>query len=255
MAESCRRAAEMGLSGIAFTEHADLTDWTIPAGASVDPDLEPYLSGQTVKPPGLDVEGYLGAVTECRLGFPELKILTGVEISEPHWHATEVAALLARGRFDRVLSSVHAGRVPGGACEVSTLFGERPARDVVCDYLVEVTDMIRGSDVQVLAHIDYAARYWPEAAGPHDVREFEAEYRHALEALAEREGALEINTRIPLDPQLVAWWVEADGRAVTFGSDSHTPDTLGRGLLNAAKLAASLGFAPSADPAASWQLA
>lgn len=73
MAESCRRAAEMGLSGIAFTEHADLTDWTIPAGASVDPDLAPYLSGQTVKLPGLDVEGYLGAVPECRLGFPELR--------------------------------------------------------------------------------------------------------------------------------------------------------------------------------------
>ena len=129
MIESCRRAAEIGLAGIAFTEHVDLTDWTVPAGASIDPDWKRYLSRQTVKLPGLDVQGHLAAVEECRLPFPGLEILTGVEVSEPQWHATDVAALLADGRFDRVLSSVHAGPVAAGACEISAFFDERAARD------------------------------------------------------------------------------------------------------------------------------
>jgi histidinol-phosphatase (PHP family) len=253
MSESCRQAARVGLGGIAFTEHADLTDWTLPPSVSIDPDWKPYLHGRTVKLPRLDVQGYLAEVEECRAHFPELRILSGVEISEPHWHQAEVRALLAEGRFDRVLSSVHAGLLGENACEVYALFREQPAEQVLRDYLAEATRMIQTVDVQVLAHIDYAARYWPRDAGPHDVEQFEDDYRQVLEALAMREGALEINTQIPLDPRILTWWIDAGGRAITFGSDSHAPDTVGAGLPSAVELASSLGFLPSSDPATPWR--
>lgn len=178
-----------------------------------------------------------------------------MEISEPHWHKAEVADLLARAGFDRVLSSVHAAPVQGGACEISTLFDHRPAGDVVRSYLAEITRMIQTVEVSVLAHIDYGARYWPTDRAPFDPREFEAEHRRALDALAESDGALEINTRRPLDPLILTWWVEAGGRAVTFGSDSHAPQTIGAGLHAAAELAASRGFQPSASPIDPWRRA
>jgi histidinol-phosphatase (PHP family) len=176
-----------------------------------------------------------------------------VEISEPHWHQAEVGDLLDRGRFDRVLSSVHAGPVAGGACEVSVLFEQGGAGDVVREYLGEVTRMIEAVKVGVLAHIDYAARYWPADAGPYDPAEFEIEHRRALSALAKTGGALEINTRLPLDARIVAWWAQEGGRAVTFGSDSHAPDTVAAGLSEAAKVAATLGFAPSTHLADPWE--
>ena len=244
MLESCHRALELGLGGIAFTEHADLTDWILPAGASIDPDWQACLEGGTLKLPALEIEEYMASVQECRRRYPGLTILSGVEISEPHWHPAQVAGLLAGGRFDRVLSSVHAGSVEGGACEVSALFDQQPARDVVRGYLAEVTRMIQTFEVQVLAHIDYAVRYWPEQAGRFDPADFEVEHRQALGALAASDGTLEINTRLPLDRRILSWWVEAGGRTVTLGSDSHAPQTVAAGLHEAADLARSVGFHP-----------
>jgi histidinol-phosphatase (PHP family) len=255
MLESCRQAAAMGLGGIAFTEHADLTDWVLPDPAAISPGWERYLDGRTLRLPPLDVEAYRSSVEECRRCHPGLRILSGVEISEPQWHRAEVADLLAGVGFDRVLSSVHAGLVDDAACEISALFGQQPADDVVRSYLSEVTQMIQGVEVSVLAHIDYAARYWPIEAGAFDASKFEPDHRRVLAALAESGGALELNTSLPLDPRIVTWWVEAGGRALTFGSDSHAPQSVGAGLHRAAALASSLGFLPAADPVDPWRRA
>src|SRR5262249_58110395 len=58
-------------------------------------------------PPPLEADTYLACVARCRDLFPGLRILTGTELGEPHWHASEVRDLLSRGGFDRVLGSVH----------------------------------------------------------------------------------------------------------------------------------------------------
>src|SRR5690349_5282897 len=58
-------------------------------------------------PPPLDAAGYLASVQRCRDRFPGLRILSGTELGEPHWHKDEVRALLGAGTFDRVLGSVH----------------------------------------------------------------------------------------------------------------------------------------------------
>jgi histidinol-phosphatase (PHP family) len=252
MADSCRRAQELGLGGIAFTEHADLTDLVVPEGAAVAPSWLPYVGEGAMRLPALDVEPYLRSIAECRRRHPGLAILSGVELSEPHWHRGEVTELLDSGRFDRVISSVHAIPVDEGACDVSMCFGQRPAEEVMRAYLEEVRRMIEGSDVAVLAHIDFAARYWPAAEGPCEPTQWEREHRAALAALAERGGALEINTRRPLEPVIVDWWVQEGGRAMTFGSDSHAPAIVGAGLAEAAALAASAGFRPADTPAAPW---
>lgn len=53
---TCRRAAELGLPSIAFTEHADYTPWTIPAAPA---GRAHAATGEGVlHPPGLDVAGY-----------------------------------------------------------------------------------------------------------------------------------------------------------------------------------------------------
>jgi histidinol-phosphatase (PHP family) len=218
----------------------------------IDPDWEPYIRDQTLHLPALDIEEYLAELEESRERHPELTILSGVEISEPHWNQREVAELIADGRLDRVISSVHAGTCDEGTCEVSALFSLRPADEVVREYLAEVRSMIENFQVSVLGHIDYAARYWPGNAGTYNINEFENEHRAALAALAARHAALEINTQRPLETQILRWWIEEGGQHVTFGSDSHTPDTVAAGLLTAAQIAADLGFAPQASPHEPW---
>src|SRR5690348_3299963 len=92
MEKSCERALELGLPAIAFTEHAD---WAL------------VHEGQHT----VDIHGYLDAVERCRSRFRDLRILTGVELGEPHWYPKETAAVLAAAPLDRVLGSIHCIRL------------------------------------------------------------------------------------------------------------------------------------------------
>jgi hypothetical protein len=64
--------------------------------------------------------------------------------------------------------------------------------------------------------------------------------------------ACEINTKVPLAPELVRWWGDAGGESVSFGSDAHRPRDLARGFSAAAEVALSCGFRPGSDPADLW---
>lgn len=258
MERTCLRAVELGLPSIAFTEHADfgLTQLVDP-----HPPLPDWLAHHTdaqglVTPPALDVDGYLAEVARCREQFPDLRILTGVEISEPHWHDQRAAELVDYGRFDRALGSVHTIRYPdhGVDYDAGNAYAVLAAETVVRRYLAEVAELATGSDVfHVLAHIDYPVRYWPAAAGSFDPRAFEEEYRYALRALAGTGRALEVNTRVPLDPMIARWWWEEGGGTVAFGSDAHHPDRLANGLREAAAMVESIGFRPGAHPYDLWR--
>ena len=139
MERTCARAVEIGLPAIAFTEHADFTPWPLrpdrrgSAGRwrrACQPD------GVLTRPP-LDVDGYLDCLHRCRDLFPGLRILSGVELSEPHWHAGRTAPVLD-GRFDRVLGSVHSLPAGDGYAARPAIRDRTPARSCA-SYLAEVT--------------------------------------------------------------------------------------------------------------------
>ena len=257
MERTCARAVELGLPSIAFTEHADFAVWT---PLEPDRELPDWLARHrradgSIVPPTLDVEGYLACVERCRDRFPGLRIITGVELSEPHWHPRETAAIIDLGRFDRRLGSVHSIRHSDGReFESGEAYEVLAADDVVRGYLAEVARLAAGSDAfDVLAHIDYPIRYWPASAGDWDPHKFEEEYRYALRTLAGTGRALEVNTRVPLHPVIVRWWREEDGETLTFGSDAHSPDDLAAGLREAAAMVEAIGFRPGAHPYDVWR--
>jgi hypothetical protein len=116
MERTCARAVELGFPAVAFTEHADHTAWRVLANdLDQHPHLEAFViggpAGGAVQPPPLDLDGYMSCVQRCRDRFPDLQIITGVELGEPHWHRDAVARLLEAGRFDRVLGSCTAFRM------------------------------------------------------------------------------------------------------------------------------------------------
>ncbi len=257
MERTCERAVELGLPAIAFTDHVDITPWTITPGELDGQGLvESYLApdGASLTPPALDLDGYLATIAQCRDRFPDLRILSGVELGEPHWHESVVAKVLAAGEFDRVLGSLHC--LPIGEeqyAEPPSLFRRRPAADVLREYLAELPRLIQAFDAfAVLAHIDYPIRHWPEAAGPFDPHAFEDEFRHALRVLAETGRALEVNTRRGPDPEIVRWWRDEGGEAVTFGSDAHDPTALADRFTEAAAMVEAIGFRPGRHPWDFW---
>jgi histidinol-phosphatase (PHP family) len=256
MERTCRRAVEIGLPAVAFTEHVDHTVWTLDRSHVDDgAHLLTFTSPHGVVTPGpFDAAGYLEALAACRDRHPGLRILSGLELGEPHLHREAVEQVLAAGSFDRVLGSLHC--LPDGDdwTEPGELFGRRPAADIVRTYLRDVAAMVAADDTfEVLAHVDYPVRSWDEAAhGPFDPSDVESEFRDALEATAAAGKALEINTVLPLHPTVVRWWHEAGGGAVSFGSDAHEPAELGRRFAEAAGLAEACGFRPGRDPHDLW---
>jgi histidinol-phosphatase (PHP family) len=251
MAAACARAIELGLPAVAFTEHLDFTEW-----GPGDP-----ISGTGITPNDqwgprpFDVAGYFSCVDECRHRFPSLRILSGAEAGEPHLFAGSAAAVLSSGRFDRVLGSVHTLPSGGRLVYARALLRREPAGPLMRRYLAEVVAMIEGSDLfEVLAHLDYPRRYWPQAAGRYQEADFEEEYRAVLRALASSGRVLELNTASPLvSVSLLRWWREEGGTALSFGSDAHLPGHVGGRFGEAAGLAEAAGFRPGRDPFDFWR--
>lgn len=254
MDATCARAAQLRLPSVAFTEHADLTPWVVREQDPMSDVLRRWLRPDgRIAPRGFDVAGYLDCVRRCRERHPGLRVLTGVELSEPHWHPEQTAALLAEGGFQRVLGSVHSVGGPDEPRLVDHAMRTRPATEVVREYLAEARRMAASdAPFQVLAHIDYPVRHWPAAEGPFKPADFEDEFRDVLTVLAGSGRALEINTRVPLAPELVRWWADAGGDAVSFGSDAHRPADLANGFAAAVDVALRGGFRPGSDPVGLW---
>jgi histidinol-phosphatase (PHP family) len=257
MERSCARAVALGLPSIAFTEHADFTGWVI------DPEIRARMRPERAarigpdgrfRPPPLDVTGYLACVQRCREAFPELRILSGTELGEPHWHEEQVKSLLAMGTFDRVLGSVHSLELAGTRVVDYLFLGQADPADLVRTYLGEALRIAESAaPFAVLAHIDYPLRHWPKEVGPFDPARFEDEYRTVLAALARSGRALEANAAVPLPPVIMRWWYEAGGDALVFGSDAHDPSAIARRFADLAAAAEAAGFHPGRHPHDFWR--
>jgi len=257
MEQACARAVALGLPTIAFTDHADFVPLHVSDGvAAFLEDLGATVIDGVFTPAPFDIDGYLECIERCRAQFADLEIQSAVELGEPHLYQAEAATLLDAGRFDLVVAAEHSlAGVDGGRVEVSDAYLDRPPPDVVHDYLAEIERLIAGWDrFDVLAHVDYAARAWPAGERPYRTSDFEIGYRSVLRALAGTNRALEVNTRLPLDPLLLTWWRQEGGTAVTFGSDVHDAHFLAQGFDAAAVTVAGKGFQPDSDRRGFWTL-
>jgi histidinol-phosphatase (PHP family) len=246
MEATCRRALDLGLPAVAFTEHADFADGGYP-------DFHQ-----------LDVAACLAEVERCRALFPGLRVLSGCELGHPHRFPEAAAAVLAAGPIDRVLGSAHCIEWEGRFVDTSRrdLLTRSQAPAVFRAYLAEVLDLVEsGQPFHALAHLDYPKRYWPHAELRYCEEDYEEEIRAVLRAAAARELELELNTTRGIEPRrglcpgptVLRWWVESGGRAVTLGSDAHDPERIALGFQLAAQLAEAAGFRPNDDPVGCWR--
>ena len=258
MDSMCRRAVQIGLPGLAFTEHLDIASWAIEPEHLPD-RLRPLVGESGVlNPPLLDADGYLDSVERCRREFPELHILTGVEFGQPHLDETRARQVIDLDSLDRVNGSLHTIPTtdePGSIrSEPYTLYRSWPSDDVVRSYLAEMMRMIaEGGTFAVVSHIEYAVRYWPtEQEGPFDPKRFEDEFRQAMRAIAGTDRALELNIGGPIRPWIPQWWREEGGHAITIASDAHTTDWLAGNFYEAMAMAEHFGFHPGRRPQDFW---
>jgi histidinol-phosphatase (PHP family) len=252
---TCARAVAIGLPALIFTEHLDFdANWhTDIADLSAHQVLLRREDG-TMALPVLDVDGYLDSVDRCRYEFPAVRILTGIEFGQPHLHQASARALADLSVFDRINGSLHTLPLGHERFEPNALFRRWPADTVMREYLAEIPRMVAEPGVfEVVTHIDYAIRAWPlESEGPFDPRQFEEEFRAAMRAIAGSSRALEMNTR-RLWSWVPQWWKEEGGTAISFGSDSHVPETLAANFPEAVAMVEHFGFREGATAEAVWR--
>ena len=251
MVRSCEQALAAGLPGVAFTDHLDFTTWTDGDQIGAE-NLDPHRYSRMRL---IDIDGYLSALEDCRQRYPDLRIFSGVEIGEAHLFAASAAAMVARADVERILGSLHAIPCDGRLTAADDLFRRMPAAEVMRQYFAELVRLVQGSDIfAVLAHIDFPRRMWPRAACPYTERAFEEEYRAVLRALAASDRILEVNTKSPLaSADLLGWWRQAGGRAVSFGSDAHQPWRVGDKFKLAVDVVEAAGFRAGRDRFDFWR--
>jgi histidinol-phosphatase (PHP family) len=251
MTRSCEQALAAGVPAVAFTDHLDFT-----VGTEGDRIIAEHIEPRPyARMHLLDVPGYLAEVQECRRRYPDLRILTGAEIGEAHLWAVSAQAAVARAGFDRILGSLHAIPYDGRLTAADHLFRRMPADEVMRLYFAELLRLVEGSDIfQVLAHLDFPRRMWPRTGPPYDERAFEAEIRAVLRALAAGGRVLEVNTKSPLaSAELLRWWRDCGGTAVSFGSDAHQPWRVGDRFKLAVDVVEAVGFRAGRDRFDFWR--
>jgi len=210
----CRRAIELGIPEIGFSEHWD-----------VGPLEE--------QPRFFQPEPWYTEIERLRNLFAgQLKVRAAVEIAEPHLYPQESAEMLARIPFDYVIGSVH--WVGPHFMFDPEYFYQHTADEVYDSYFDELARMVKVADIDVVAHLDIPTRTGIPIFG-YDLARYEDQVRTVLDIVIRRGLALDINAagmrkpsqNLMPDARIVKWYAEMGGRRVTLGSDAHEKSQVG----------------------------
>lgn len=223
-ADALAAAEKLGL-GLVFTEHLDL-DYPGEIDFTFDPDE------------------YWNAYEPLRSSRLRLGVEVGMQ-----------ASTCARSReftewlpFDFVIGAVH--MVDGKDIYYKESYGDLPKEEFYYRYFAAMADNVRRHTfIDVLAHIDYIARYAPYDNPEVEYGVFAEAVDQVLQAVIETDTVLELNTRrlgkrlalkelVPIYKR----YRELGGREITLGSDAHTADAIGDHFDRALDFADALGL-------------
>ena len=227
LAEVCRRAVAKNFAEICFTEHF-----------SLDPHVPTY--GH------LDWDQYNAEILQNRSMFDGvLSIRKGIEICEPHRDLNGYRQIFAHETMDFILGSVH----NVGGLKLRFLLRDYGRVQAYAAFFKETLAMIQNADIDGAAHLDLIKRYCKEPFSDHDLACNSRVIEKILQIIIDRMLVLEINTStlrslgqtMPAE-NILLLYRSMGGTRISFGSDSHTGDSLGYGFEDARLIAQKCGF-------------
>lgn len=171
MNEHCEIAKQKKLKSICFTEHVDLNDKEINLGKMINKSSQLF-----------NVDEYFNEIDNMKKRYPELKILSGIEFSEPHIFYNEFIKY-SNYPFDCIIGSIHHcfNNVFPGAANLSE-------EQAIYEYYELMIQTIIQCEFQVLAHLDFPKRYFDKWVIPSNIID------KILRLIIEKNIILEINT-------------------------------------------------------------
>lgn len=218
--ESCRAAIAAGVTEIAFTDHVEHQHTDLGYG---------YYR----------IEDYLRSVEAAQTEFDgQLRVLKGAEVDFHTDTADQVEAFMTLyGReYDFVIGSVHYG--DNAQIIFQEYFDGKTVDQVVFPYLDQLEAAAATGWFDTMGHLDIPKRYLPKTHRTYDPVAYRERLQTFFATLIASDTAFEINTsglrQTPKTsmpgPAIVRWYVEAGGRLITTGTDSHAAQTIGSGL-------------------------
>ena len=180
----------------------------------------------------------------------KVQINYGVELGEAHVCPKESRALIEKMGYDFVIGSLHNLR---GYPDFSLLKFERMSAQqrayLMRRMLSETEEIVDFGGFSTLAHITYIQRYLTLSGCPFEYETHKEDFARIFTKLIDKKIALEINTSgLRRDSitmpgyELAALYRDLGGELITFGSDAHFADDIGKGIEEAADALRKLGF-------------
>jgi histidinol-phosphatase (PHP family) len=225
-----RRAVELGLKEMGFSDHSpmpqdDFDDWRM-----FDRQLDEYVA----------------KVRQAQQTFPQLTIRLALEVDYLPGHEPWIRKLAARHPWDYFIGSVHYvsdGWDIDNPAKLSE-WKKRDAFEVWTAYFDRLTQAAESQLFHIIGHADL-----PKKFGIRPVQNCRPLYKKFLTAAAKSSCAIELNTAglrkdcreiYPCVELLeLAWRMRVP---ITFGSDAHKPEEVGMNFTEAVALARSVGY-------------
>lgn len=228
--DAIRTASNKGL-GIVITDHMDINDYK----------QDTFI---------FDVDDFFKTYSPLRSD----KVLLGIEMGFRKEAAVRNQTIVDAYEFDFILGSVHtpyATTNPYEYCDDENFQG-LSRKDAYAEYFKSMLAAIRENPYfDSLGHIDYIARYSPYDDRSLYYDEQKAGIDAVLKELVYQGKSMEINTKIIQQGvtakellKIYKQFRAFGGETLTFGSDSHVADTLGKDFKLAMSMAEACGLKP-----------
>lgn len=230
----CERAVDQHISGVCVTDHCELRE---------------YQENQYER----RITQSLFDVSKAKRIFNgKIAVMAGIELSDVLYDQALTDRVLSRFQFDMVMVSQH-NSMQGEDIYYSD-FKKWSADEIdrlMMDYFSYLLRVAKWNKFDTMAHLTYPVRY---ITGNHkiplDLRRYDDMVQELLRTVAHNGKAIEINTSglwqtlgDTMPPfSYVKRFRELGGAYITLGSDSHSADTLGRGIGSAMQMIVDAGF-------------
>lgn len=228
---ACEKAIELGLDGIAFTDHLDY-DF---------PNFDISFM--------IDFNKYAAFMTKLKAAYEnKLKVFMGIEVGIEPQNVKDSEKIVKQYDFDFVINSTHI--VDRKDPYIGEYYIGKTKREAFQRYLEVILDNItRYTDYDIVGHIGYIRRY-----GNYEDRSLRhVDYSDLLDAILHKvisdgkgieintSGYRSIGTPIP-DFDIVKRYKELGGEILTVGSDAHFSEHIALNFKEVQKHLKDIGF-------------
>jgi histidinol-phosphatase (PHP family) len=223
-------ASKAGVDAICFTDHVDFS---------------PIVKWR-------DYYDYESAIRELEFtrehAPPDVRVFGGFEIDFQTKFEREAKEFLNGKQPDFVIGSVH--YVADELVMINEYFDGKDEIEAYENYFDEVQHAAQSGLFDVIGHLDYPKRAGGTVHGKFPFAKFEKKIETILKTAMLTGTGIEVNTSgyaHPLEEpypglETLRIYKSLGGNILTFGSDSHSSETVGRFILRAHALARSAGF-------------